>query len=114
MPLCGRDYYETAFQTPSGEAGTPALQAATIATIGNVGPTPVLLVFSDRDAAFPGPDHRGTDPDVVRPEIAMWRNRCNCRVSVYIQPNAGHVGLFHRTSKQLTDRILDWLDRHDL
>ena len=44
----------------------------------------------------------------------MWRNRCNCRVSVYFQPNAGHVGLFHRTSKQLTDRILDWLDRHDL
>jgi pimeloyl-ACP methyl ester carboxylesterase len=113
--LCGRDYYaETAVPTPSGEAGIQALQANTVATIGNVGPTPTLLVFSDRDALFPGPDHHQTDPDVVTPEIAMWRNSCNCQASVYIQPNAGHVGLFHRTSKQLTDRIVDWLDHHDL
>jgi hypothetical protein len=113
--LCGRDYYaETAFPTPSGEAALPALQAKTIATIGNVGPTPVLLVFSDRDALFPGPDHRGADPDVVTPEIAMWRGGCRCEASVYFQPNAGHVGLFHRTSKQLTDRIVDWLHHHDL
>jgi len=114
--LCGPDYYApTAFPTPSGEAaGTPALQAATIATIANVGPTPVLLVFSDRDAAFPGPDHHGSDPDLVTPEIAMWRNGCECQVSVYFQPNAGHVGLFHKTGKQLTKRILDWLDDHDL
>ena len=74
----------------------------------------MLLVFPDRDAAFPGPDHHGADPDVVTPEIAMWRNGCNCEVSVYLQKNAGHVGLFHRTSKQLTKRILDWLDDHDL
>ena len=110
--LCGPDYYaETAWPTPGGEgvnlANTPA-------TIANVGPTPVLLVFSDRDAAFPGPDHHGADPDVVTPEIAMWRNGCNCEVSVYFQPSAGHVGLFHKTSKQLTGRILDWLDHHDL
>jgi pimeloyl-ACP methyl ester carboxylesterase len=110
--LCGPDYYaQTAWPTPGGEgvnlANTPA-------TIGNVGPTPALLVFSDRDALFPGADHPGTDPDVVTPEIAMWRNGCNCEVSVYIQRNAGHVGLFHRTSKQLTNRILDWLHDHDL
>ena len=85
--------------TPSGEAAPSALQANTAATIGNVGPTPVLLVFGDRDAAFPGPDNHGTDPDVVTPEIAMWRNGCNCEVSVYFQRNAGHVGLFHKTSK---------------
>ena len=113
--LCGRGYYaETAFPTPSGEAALPALQTNTVATIGTVGPTPVLLVFSDRDAAFPGAQHHGADPDVVTPEIAMWRSRCNCPVSVYIQPNAGHVGLFHRTSKKLTNRILDWLHDHDL
>jgi pimeloyl-ACP methyl ester carboxylesterase len=113
--LCGLDYYaETAFPTPSGEATLPALQAATIAAIGNVGPTPVLLVFSDRDAAFPGAEHRGADPDVVTPEIAMWRNGCNCDVSVYVQKNAGHVGLFHKTGKQVTKRILGWLDDHDL
>jgi alpha-beta hydrolase superfamily lysophospholipase len=113
--LCGRDYYaETAFPTPSGEAALPALQASTVATIGNVGPTPVLLVFSDRDAAFPGALHHGADPDVVTPEIAMWRNGCNCEVSVYRQRNAGHVGLFHRTSKKVTKRILHWLDAHDL
>jgi pimeloyl-ACP methyl ester carboxylesterase len=114
--LCGRDYYaEIDFPTPSGEvAGTPALQAATIAKIRNVGPTPVLLVFSDRDALFPGAERRGADPDVVTPEIEIWRNGCNCEASVYIQPNAGHVGLFHKTSKQLTDRILDWLHDHDL
>jgi pimeloyl-ACP methyl ester carboxylesterase len=113
--LCGLDYYaQTAWPTPSGEAALPALQANTLATIGNVGPTPALLVFSDRDALFPGPDHHGSDPDVVTPEIAMWRNGCNCEVSVYIQPHAGHVGLFHRTSKQLTKRILHWLHDHDL
>jgi alpha-beta hydrolase superfamily lysophospholipase len=113
--LCGLDYYaETAFPTPSGEAALPALQAATIATIRNVGPTPVLLVFSDRDAAFPSAGHRGAEPDVVTPEIAMWQNGCNCDVSVYVQQNAGHVGLFHKTSKQVTNRILDWLDDHDL
>jgi pimeloyl-ACP methyl ester carboxylesterase len=113
--LCGLDYYaETAFPTPSGEAALPALQAATIAAIGNVGSTPALLVFSDRDAAFPGAEHRGADPDVVTPEIAMWRNGCNCDVSVYVQKNAGHVGLFHKTGKQVTKRILGWLDDHDL
>jgi pimeloyl-ACP methyl ester carboxylesterase len=113
--LCGPDYYaEAAFPTPSGEGALPALQARTIATIGNVGPTTVLLVFSDRDALFPSAEHHGTDPDLVTPEIAMWRKGCNCEVSVYVQPNAGHVGLFHRTSKKVTERILDWLDHHDL
>jgi alpha-beta hydrolase superfamily lysophospholipase len=113
--LCGRDYYaQTAWPTPSGEAALPALQATTAATIRKVGPTPALLVFSDRDALFPGPDHRATDPDVVTPEIAMWRHGCNCEVSVYIQPNAGHAGLFHRTSRKVTEKILDWLDHHDL
>jgi hypothetical protein len=108
--LCGPDYYaQTAWPTPSGGAVGLELQA----TIGNVGPTPVLLVFSDRDAAFPTADHRGADPDVVTPEIAMWRSGCNCEVSVYLQKNAGHVGLFHRTSKQ-TKRILKWLDDHGL
>ena len=110
--LCGPDYYaETAWPTPSGEGANLRLPAATIP---DVGPTPVLLVFPDRDAAFPGRDHDGSDPDVVTPEIAMWRNGCNCQVSVYIQPNAGHVGLFHRTSKKVTNRILGWLDHHGL
>ncbi len=71
--LCGLDYYaETASPTPSGEfVNFPALRAKTIATIGNVGPTPVLLVFSDRDAAFPTADHRGIGPTSYRP-----RSRC--------------------------------------
>jgi hypothetical protein len=47
-------------------------------------------------------------------EAGVSRNGCNRDASVYIQPNAGHVGLFHKTSKQLTDRILDWLHDHDL
>ncbi len=110
--LCGPDYYaQTAWPTPSGEGGNLNLPAE---TIGNVGPTPVLLVFGDRDAAFPGPDNHAADPDLVTPEIAMWRNGCNCEVAVYFQRNAGHVGLFHRTSKSVTKRILDWLDHHDL
>ena len=113
--VCGPDYYaETVFPTPSGEAALPALQQNTVASIGNVGPTPALLVFPDRDALFPSAEHHGTDPDLVTPEIAMWRNRCNCEVSVHFQPNAGHIGLFHKTSKKVTKRILDWLDDHDL
>jgi pimeloyl-ACP methyl ester carboxylesterase len=114
--LCGRGYYaQTAWPTPRGEAtALSALQANTAAAIRRVGPTPALLVFPDRDALFPGPDHHRADPDVVTPEIAMWRNGCNCEASVYIQPNAGHVGLFHKTSKQLTNRILEWLHHHDL
>jgi pimeloyl-ACP methyl ester carboxylesterase len=111
--LCGPDYYaQTAWPTPSGEGGGNLNLPA--ATIGNVGPTPVLLVFGDRDAAFPGPDNHAAGPDVVTPEIAMWRKGCDCEVSVYFQRNAGHVGLFHRTSKRVTKRILDWLDHHDL
>jgi hypothetical protein len=51
---------------------------------------------------------------VVTPEIAMWRNGCNREVSVYVQPNARHVGLFHRTGKQVTDGIQDWLHDNDL
>jgi pimeloyl-ACP methyl ester carboxylesterase len=113
--LCGLDYYaRTAWPTPSGEAAIPALQANTAANIGNVGPTPVLLVFSDRDALFPGPDHHGSEPDLVTPEIAMWRNGCNCEVSVYFQRKAGHVGLFHKSSKQVAKRIHQWLDDHHL
>ena len=114
--LCGVDYYaETAFPTPSGEvANGPAIQSETIAALGNVGPTPALLVFSDRDAVFPTAEHHGADADLVTPEIAMWRKRCNCDVSVYLQRNAGHVGLFHRTSRKVTNRILKWLDDHYL
>ena len=37
----------------------------------------------------------------------LWKSGCNCEVSVYLRKNAGHVGLFHRTSKQLTKRILN-------
>ena len=44
----------------------------------------------------------------------MWRKGCNCKVSVYLQRNAGHVGLFHRPSKKVTNRILDWLHDHNL
>jgi pimeloyl-ACP methyl ester carboxylesterase len=110
--LCGPDYYaETAWPTPGGEGLNLNVPAA---SIGNVDPTPVLLVFSDRDAAFPGPAHRGADPDVVTPEIAMWRNGCNCEVSVYVQPNAGHAGVFHKSSKRVTHRVLRWLAHHDL
>ena len=111
--LCGPDYYaETAFPTPSGETGIPALQAATIATIGNVGPTPRCSSSRPR-AAFPNAEHHGTDPDLVSPEIAMWQDHCNCEVSVYLRERQAPWPL-HPTGKPVTNRILEWLHDHKL
>ena len=106
--FCGPEYYaETKWPTPSGEAGV--LVARNVATVGLVGPTPVLLVFADHDVLFPTAPYKGSDPDVVAPEIAMWRSRCNCDVSVYMQPDAGHANWLHGSMPQLVAEMVTWL-----
>ena len=84
-----------------------AMQDQTIRTIGNVGPTPALLVFADMDAIFTGPEYGGED--FVTPEIEMWKSGCNCDVEVLWQENAGHSGFFHDTAAATTASIIDWL-----
>jgi hypothetical protein len=44
---------------------------------------------------------------------SRWEGRCTGEVQHW-QKNAGHVGLFHKTGKQVTNRILGWLDDHDV
>lgn len=88
-----------------GGRSDPSRNAATVHL---VGPTPVLLVFADRDALFPAPPYNGSDPDMVTPEIEMWRSRCNCDVSVYMQPDAGHANWLHDSMPQLVAEMVTW------
>jgi pimeloyl-ACP methyl ester carboxylesterase len=105
--------------TPAGEflAG-PGLDVEIRNLMPNVGPTPVLLVFAQFDALFTGPDfpavQNGTEPDVVTPEIAYWQQNCACDVSLYIQPDAGHMLLFHRSAPEMTQAVVDWLKSRGL
>ncbi|MBW3663123.1 MAG: alpha/beta hydrolase [Actinobacteria bacterium] len=114
--VCGPQYYgdldRLNMRSPSGEvASGPGVSQDIKASVGLVGPTPVLLVFADRDALFP---YKYGSPDVVSPEIEMWETRCNCPVSVYIQPDASHVSWFHDTAPEMFDAVIDWLDSLDL
>ena len=109
--ICGQEYYGNLEErtTPSGElASAEDMMAQTREEIGNVGPTPALLVFPDRDAFFPPPDS-GFEPDVVTPEIEMWESSCNCDVSVVFQEDAGHANWFHKSARDVVDDVTDWL-----
>jgi pimeloyl-ACP methyl ester carboxylesterase len=104
--------------TPAAEFLTgPALQEQIRAVIPNVGPTPVLLVFAQFDPLFPGPDYRGpqgTDPDLVTPEIAFWQQNCGCDISTYTQHDSGHGMLWHHSTPDMTQAVIDWLQSRGL
>ena len=118
--ICGQEYYGNLEErtTPSGEFTSAAeMMEQTTEDIGNVGPTPALLVFADRDAMFTSAEWRGPggdEPDVVTPEIEMWESSCNCDVSVVFQEDAGHAAWFHESARDVVDDITDWLASHGL
>jgi pimeloyl-ACP methyl ester carboxylesterase len=109
---------ENLLASPAAEflAG-PALQQHIRDVIPNVGPTPVLLAFAQFDPFFPGPDYRGpdgTDPDLVTPEIDYWKQNCGCDVSAYFQPDSAHGMLWHRSTPEMTQAVIDWLESRGL
>jgi pimeloyl-ACP methyl ester carboxylesterase len=113
---CGPRYWgdEAAHTTPSGEfIGVGEAIGQVHSGLGLVGPTPVFLVFGDRDALFPNADYGGlggANPDLVTPEMDMWSNQCNCDVSFQFQQDSGHAGwMLHYSMPRMTDSIIDWL-----
>lgn len=96
--------------SPSGEmAGTNAIRAANLAALGAVGPTPVLLTFADLDTMVAGANNPAGDPDHAGLEVAAWQQGCNCDVSSYTQPEAGHALFFPDTMPQLAEHVVSWL-----
>jgi hypothetical protein len=99
---------------PAGELASVAPMAiANAATLSNVGPTPVLLVYGDNDAFTPGPNVPN-EVDLVTPDILNWQTTCNCSVTASIQPNQGHLQQFHLGEPQLVSTITGWLTSRSL
>lgn len=95
---------------PSGElAGSAALRQANLASLGKVGPTPALLAFADLDTMVAGANNPAGDPDHSGQEVALWQQQCNCDVSSYTQPLAGHAMFFPETMPDLVEHIVAWL-----
>ncbi|OJY18468.1 MAG: hypothetical protein BGO98_32560 [Myxococcales bacterium 68-20] len=102
-------------KSPSGElAGTPALRQANIAALGGVGPTPTLLTFAELDTMVAGANNPAGDPDHSGQEVALWQQSCNCDVSSYTQPTAGHAMFAHETMPALVDNVVSWLHDRNL
>jgi pimeloyl-ACP methyl ester carboxylesterase len=101
--------------SPSGElAGTNALRQANLVALPGVGPTPALLTFADLDTMVASANNPAGDPDHAGQEVAQWQQRCNCDVSSYIQPGAGHAMFFPDTMPELADAVVSWLDSRGL
>lgn len=97
-------------RSPSGElAGTNALRRANLTLVGEVGPTPALLAFADLDTMVAGANNPAGDPDHAGQEIAVWQQQCNCDLSSYTQPRAGHAMFFPNTMPELADAVVSWL-----
>jgi pimeloyl-ACP methyl ester carboxylesterase len=100
--------------SPCGELlGAMDLIAYNVTNVGNVGSTPVLLVWGEFDnfvthAGYAGP--MGIDPDLVTPEVNMWQTRCNCDVTSIFQQDTGHVEPLHNSVDDISDSITDWLE----
>ncbi len=71
-----------------------------------VGSTPVLLTFGEFDWDFP---RSGLTGNLQQAEIDFWTNNCGCDVSSYIQPEAAHNGMLHRSRPQAVVAFDTWL-----
>jgi dienelactone hydrolase len=87
----------------SDGAGLPVAQALNHLWIARTPPdTPVLLAFADHDAFVPA--------DLRQDEIDTWAALCpSCDVEVYVQPDTGHNGMWHRSMPGLVEHVTDWL-----
>lgn len=104
---CANAHLET---SPSGElANTTTLRQAVNANIEHVGPTPTLFAFADVDTMVAGENNPAGDPDYSGQDVATWQQRCDCDVSAYTQPAAGHAMFQTETMPALVDAVVAWL-----
>jgi pimeloyl-ACP methyl ester carboxylesterase len=116
--MCGPGYFGGAEPQlmPSGDISTQAAMMTEINfLVGNVGPTPALLVYADKDLIFPpaglttGPF--GEPEDKITGDMEYWTTNpgCNCDVEFIWQRNSGHVNFFHDSAPQMTADVIEWL-----
>jgi pimeloyl-ACP methyl ester carboxylesterase len=93
---------------PRGVGATTAgLVALNPPLIAQTGPSvPVLLAFADHEAAF--------DPSAMPNEVQYWRDHCGCDVTSWVQPEAGHAFMWHRTMPLFIDEVTGWMAAHGL
>jgi pimeloyl-ACP methyl ester carboxylesterase len=65
---------------------------------------PVLLIFADNDLLF---------NESQKAERNYWKQYCNCSLSI-LRTETGHMLMFHRSSKDTIEYIIDWLHDNDL
>lgn len=101
--LCANDALG---RSPAGEVrGIGKAFLSNLAGIPAVGDIPVILQFSEFDSFFAGD---GAEDSQGREE-AYWRGNCGCRLSVFTQPDAGHVWMYHTRHPETTAAIVAWL-----
>ena|SRR3990167_338814 len=65
---------------------------------------PVLLVFADNDLLF---------NESQKAERNYWKQNCECDISI-LRTETGHMLMFHRSSKDTIEQIIDWLHSNGL
>lgn len=92
--------------SPSGEYITAqAFWEKTYMLVPNIEKNlPVLLVLADNDLLF---------NEFQNMEINYWRQYCKCNLSI-LRTETGHMLMFHRSSKDTIEYIIDWLHDNDI
>jgi pimeloyl-ACP methyl ester carboxylesterase len=65
---------------------------------------PVLLVFADNDLLF---------NESQSADIDYWKQYCKCDLSI-LHTKTGHMLMFHKSSKDIIEYIVDWLHSNGL
>ena len=64
---------------------------------------PVLLIFADNDLLF---------NEYQKADIDFWKQSCNCNLSI-LHTKTGHMLMFHESSGDIIEHIIDWLHSND-
>jgi pimeloyl-ACP methyl ester carboxylesterase len=67
---------------------------------------PILLTWGDHDGIVSF--NQGTS------HYNVWKSTCGCDVSMYIQPNSGHLFMAHQSLTGWLDTVETWLGNHDI
>jgi pimeloyl-ACP methyl ester carboxylesterase len=98
---------------PVGEfIGVQPMAKEITANISKVGAIPVLFMFGRHDNMVPGPEWgglSGEDVDVITPEIAHWRAKCKCKLSVYVIEDTSHDFPLHKSAESTVKEMSKWL-----
>ena len=82
------------------------------ANISKIAASPVLFMFGRQDNMVPGPEWGGLggeDVDVITPEIAHWRAKCKCKLSVYVIEDTSHDFPLHKSAESTVNEMSKWL-----